>query len=159
MNWDALGAIAELLGAIAVLMTLVYLAIQLRQNNAFAQAQAMQARTDTQINMISFVMSNPEYLNAIVALTKSVGGSASEEVSQEERNKATIALSVMRTTLENTFEQYKKGLIGRDFYEGVTVQTIRLYGRAILSLDLWLTQDFKREVEEILAKSPQSETI
>ena len=33
------------------------------------------------------------------------------------------------------------------------------HGRAILSLDLWLTQDFKREVEEILAKSPQSETI
>ena len=92
-------------------------------------------------------------------LTKSVSSSAGEEVSQEERDKATIALSVMRTTLENTFEQYKKGLIGRDFYEGVTVQTIRLYGRAILSLDLWLTQDFKREVEEILAKSPQSKTI
>ena len=104
-------------------------------------------------------MSNPEYLDAIVALTKSVSGSASEEVSQEDRNKATIALSVMRTTLENTFEQYKKGLIGRDFYEGVTVQTIKLYGRAILSLDLWLTQDFKREVEEILAKSTHSETI
>ena len=32
MNWDALGAIAELLGAIAVLMTLVHLTIQLRQN-------------------------------------------------------------------------------------------------------------------------------
>ena len=157
MNWDALGAIAELLGAIAVLLTLVYLAIQLRQNNAFAQAQAMQARTDTQINMISFVMSNPKYLDAIVALTKSVGGSDVEEISQEERGRATIALSVMRTTLENTFEQYKKGLIGRDFYEGVTVQTIKMYGRAILSLDLWLTEDFKREVEEILAASPHSD--
>ncbi len=85
-------------------------------------------------------MSNPEYLNAIMALTKSVSTSLSKEVNQEERNKATIALSVMRTTLENAFEQYKNGLIGRDFFKRVTVQTIKLYGRAVLSLDLWLTQ-------------------
>ena len=30
MNWDALGAIAELLGAIAVFLTLAYLTIQVR---------------------------------------------------------------------------------------------------------------------------------
>ena len=68
----------------------------------------MQARIDTQINMISFVMSNPEYLNAIMNLTKSVSANAGEEISQEEGTKATIASSVMRTTLESTFEQYKK---------------------------------------------------
>jgi hypothetical protein len=33
MNWDALGAIGEIIGAIAVVITLIYLAIQLRQNN------------------------------------------------------------------------------------------------------------------------------
>lgn len=34
MNWDALGAIAELAGAIAVFATLIYLAAQIRQNTA-----------------------------------------------------------------------------------------------------------------------------
>jgi len=34
MNWDAIGAIGESLGAIAVLVTLIYLAIQIRQNTA-----------------------------------------------------------------------------------------------------------------------------
>ena len=33
MNWEALGAIAELLGAISVLLTLIYLAIQVRENS------------------------------------------------------------------------------------------------------------------------------
>ena len=33
MNWDALGAIAELLGAIAVLATLLYLARQIRESS------------------------------------------------------------------------------------------------------------------------------
>ena len=32
MNWDAIGAIGELVGALAVVLTLVYLSIQLRQN-------------------------------------------------------------------------------------------------------------------------------
>ncbi len=32
MNWDAIGAIAELLGAVGVIASLVYLAGQIRQN-------------------------------------------------------------------------------------------------------------------------------
>ncbi len=32
MNWDAIGAIAELLGAVGVIASLVYLATQIRQN-------------------------------------------------------------------------------------------------------------------------------
>ncbi len=32
MSWEAIGAIAELVGALAVVLTLIYLAIQIRQN-------------------------------------------------------------------------------------------------------------------------------
>ncbi len=32
MNWEALGAIAELIGGLGVIATLAYLAIQIRQN-------------------------------------------------------------------------------------------------------------------------------
>ena len=32
MNWDAIGAIAELLGAIGVIASLIYLATQIRQS-------------------------------------------------------------------------------------------------------------------------------
>ena len=32
MNWEAMGALSEMIGAIAVVITLVYLAIQIRQN-------------------------------------------------------------------------------------------------------------------------------
>ena len=39
MSWDAIGAIGELVGAAAVVVTLVYLALQVRQNNRLMQAQ------------------------------------------------------------------------------------------------------------------------
>jgi hypothetical protein len=32
MNWDAIGSIAEVVGALAVLITLIYLAVQTRDN-------------------------------------------------------------------------------------------------------------------------------
>jgi len=40
MNWDAIGAIGEIVGAVAVFITLVYLSLQIRQN-------AIQARVST----------------------------------------------------------------------------------------------------------------
>lgn len=38
MNWDAVGAIAEAVGAVGVLITLVYLAVQIRHNSASVDA-------------------------------------------------------------------------------------------------------------------------
>jgi hypothetical protein len=37
MNWDALGAIAELVGAIAVILTLIYLAVQIKQSGKLVE--------------------------------------------------------------------------------------------------------------------------
>lgn len=39
MSWDAVGAIAELVGAIAVLATLIYLSIQVKQNSKLQDRQ------------------------------------------------------------------------------------------------------------------------
>jgi len=43
MNWDAVGAIAELLGAIGVIASLVYLATQIRQSRDQMQAATCSA--------------------------------------------------------------------------------------------------------------------
>ena len=38
MNWDAVGAIGDFVAALAVMVTLIYLAIQLRGNTAASRA-------------------------------------------------------------------------------------------------------------------------
>ena len=40
MNWDAIGAIAELLGAAGVVASLIYLGVQIRQNTRTERARA-----------------------------------------------------------------------------------------------------------------------
>jgi hypothetical protein len=41
MNWEAIGAVGETVGALAVLVTLVYLAVQIQQNTKAVQAAAV----------------------------------------------------------------------------------------------------------------------
>ena len=40
MSWDAVGAVAELVGSFAVVLTLIYLAVQMRQNSTIAVAES-----------------------------------------------------------------------------------------------------------------------
>jgi len=47
MNWDAIGAIAELAGALAVIATLAYLAVQLRQNSALLKSSIATASRES----------------------------------------------------------------------------------------------------------------
>jgi hypothetical protein len=46
MNWDAIGAVAELIGALAVIATLAYLAIQTRQNTDAVKVQTISTLSD-----------------------------------------------------------------------------------------------------------------
>lgn len=46
MNWDALAATAELLGALGVLASLAYLGLQIRQNTTWLRQQAFQLSTN-----------------------------------------------------------------------------------------------------------------
>ncbi|MEZ5570378.1 MAG: hypothetical protein R3E64_00015 [Halioglobus sp.] len=43
MNWDAIGAIGEIIGAVAVLVTLIYLALQVRQTRKMLLAESIRA--------------------------------------------------------------------------------------------------------------------
>jgi hypothetical protein len=48
MNWDAIGAVSEGLGALAVFITLAYLAVQVRQTREDVRRSISQARAEAQ---------------------------------------------------------------------------------------------------------------
>ena len=64
MNWEALGAIGEILGASGVLVTLIYLAFQVRQAATVSWSQ----KTYTQaayVQQMMMMQKSPEVLDAI----------------------------------------------------------------------------------------------
>ena len=65
MNWDAIAAVGELLGASAVLVTLIYLAVQIRQNTS-AVATATYESTMTGFNDINIVVAGNPALASVL---------------------------------------------------------------------------------------------
>ena len=63
MNWEAIGAGGEIVGALAVFLTLAYLSIQIRQNTKAVRASAIDSAI-SQINQIrELIISDPEVAN------------------------------------------------------------------------------------------------
>lgn len=60
MNWDAIGAVAELLGALGVIATLVYLGRQIRQNTDSVSMSAEGAMSQQIADWASRVNADPE---------------------------------------------------------------------------------------------------
>ena len=66
MNWEAIGAIGEILGAIAVLLTLIYLVAQIKQNTA-SVATATYESMMSGITDINLVVAGNSELASILA--------------------------------------------------------------------------------------------
>ncbi|MDA1373018.1 MAG: hypothetical protein O2971_20015 [Proteobacteria bacterium] len=66
MNWEAIGVFAELLAAIGVLITLIYLSVQVRQANAQALLASQRHRADAAREVLLSV-SDSDHLAPILA--------------------------------------------------------------------------------------------
>ena len=65
MNWDAIGAIAETIGAIAVLLTLLYLARQMKQSNELMKEQASYNMLQNQLSYYDGMAREPNLVNVV----------------------------------------------------------------------------------------------
>jgi len=111
MNWDAIGAIGEIVGAIAVLITLIYLAIQIRQNSATQRAQTHQQLALERVIGLRMISTNKELRDA-------VGKAQSGKPLTEDEQGILFSTTVMHLReYENELYQHSKGMIEDDELE------------------------------------------
>ena len=60
MNWDMLGALAELVAGAGVIATLAYVAVQMRQNTLSVRANTNQGLADAGLSFTQSVFSSEE---------------------------------------------------------------------------------------------------
>jgi len=77
MNWDAIGAVGEILGAIAVFVTLLYVAVQIRQNTKALRISSSSYINDALANLQGAIRSDADFADiwlrgcqSVVALTE-----------------------------------------------------------------------------------------
>ena len=121
-----LGALGELLGSIAVLATLVYLSVQIRQNTRsmdeskkLALAQTYQMRSDA-LQMMLVHAADSEHIGPIISKLTSAGYpediDALEHLSEVERQRFRLWQIAQETHWDNMFFQYQQGFIDEEYY-------------------------------------------
>jgi len=60
MNWEMISAVGQMLGAIGVIISIVYLAAQIRNQNKESQRQAMNVLTTHWSDLNRTLVENPE---------------------------------------------------------------------------------------------------
>jgi hypothetical protein len=103
MNWEAVGAIAEMVGGIAVLITLVYLAVQLRHANRMQRQTLLTNQTAHWVANCQTLGANPE-LNR--AWHKALRG---DDMTQDERWQWSIVLYGVILDFEEMYYLHKEG--------------------------------------------------
>jgi hypothetical protein len=122
-----LGALGEFVGAIAVVATLAYLAVQIRQNTRameegrrLALAQTYQMRADALQEMLVRAADSEHIGPLITRLTQQgyPGDIAPlEALSPEERGRFRQWQIAQQTHWDNMFYQYQQGFLEQEYYE------------------------------------------
>ena len=73
MNWDAFGAIAELMGAFGVIATLGYLAVQLRHNTAALRGNSHEVGAERLTTSLQSLIGNPELAQLVAKASRDYG--------------------------------------------------------------------------------------
>ena len=137
MNWEAIGAIGEVVGAAGVIITLGYLAIQIRQNTASHRASTYQAMTEASASFNDLLASNADL--ARILLT---GANDLRSLAPEERYRFGFALLAVLRRGENIWRQTRQNVLSNEDWKGISYNTIFLMSQpGCLS---WWSENFQR---------------
>ena len=103
MNWEAIGAIGELLGAFFVFITLIYLSFQIRSNSKMLISQNIHSSTQHMQDLMSLQV-HPD------VITASIKGEEGKDLDLKDSLVLEAYAVSMMFTYWNRYEHHKQGL-------------------------------------------------
>ena len=158
-----LGALGELLGSIAVLATLVYLSVQIRQNTRsmeeskkLALAQTYQMRADA-LQMMLVHAADSEHIGPIITKLTNVGYpddiDSLKQLNTEEYGRFRQWQIAQHTHWDNMYFQYEQGFLDQEYYRDSFKTRVRRLAPTWKALNITgARRTFVAEVERILAE-------
>jgi len=109
VNWDAIGAIAEAAGAVAVIGSVMYLALQIRQNTLSNRLAAKQDTADQFAEYTRFLLANPALRGVLYR-----GRESMSNLNAEERDQFHLLNQHLYWNYSSQFYQYRQGALDED---------------------------------------------
>ena len=163
MNWEAIGALGEVIGALAVFLTLIYLAVQVRQHTRAMEetrkvelSRNAQFRTEQRITLQKTVIENEHLRNAMAKMRRvdwPESKEALKELNHHEHESFVAFLRMQVLVIENIWFQGQQSLIDDELYEN-TVPAIIKFGNIweeVSAMDT-VRPDFREEVSRLTSK-------
>ena len=104
MNWDAIGAVGELVGAAGVILSLIYLGIQIRQNTTSLRAMTNQQLTASSVAVNTAIGSDADAARAFF-----LGLTEPDSLDDVQRAQFVFLFQGSLRHLENAYYQHKAG--------------------------------------------------
>ena len=151
-NWKD---VAELVGIAAIVASLLFVGLELRQSQAIALSEAYQQRAAIEISNASAIASVPGYLSG---LAKLYDGGSSEDLTTVEYIAHEHYLGATLGIWENDFYQYENGFLPDDHWEKtfgnmVCDFSLPLYRDIYLSGGWTYRTSFRAEVEKAISEA------
>lgn len=113
INWTAVGAVGELIGAIGVMITVVYLALQVRQNTRSVRGSVHDSLAASLEHLNRPLVENGDLARALGKVTEDWYAA-----SEEDRARVVHFYSAAFKLFENVHYQHSQGLIEDELWEG-----------------------------------------
>ena len=158
MNWEAIGAVGEIVGAMAVIATLIYLSVQLRQNTRTIKLSSTQAVTEELQAMFSLLSSDQSLAEIFAEAGKSDELSGANLVRYYSFN-----ANLLRV-YENAFLQKQENVVDNAHWIGMTRMMIDYSKMAAFSSywkdrKHWLSDEFQQHMDAEIISAAQKPGI
>lgn len=120
MNWEIVGAVAELIGSIAVLVTLLFVLVQLRHSASAIKSASLQNALNADVGIMTPLVSDPELYEIYYQ-----GIRSSDGLSKKEYGRFEILMLVMMRHIDIQYQQYKNDETNSEYWESLAT-TFRL---------------------------------
>ena len=149
MNWEALGAIGEIVGAVAVIVTIGYLAVQIRQHTISLRHASTQEILQGIAELNQFLGSTPEVTDLFWR-----GTFDPESLSEDEWHRFIHIASAMIRRMELMFLNHQQGFVPPQVWEAQTNNLRRWFSapgiqRWFSELGDGLVAEFRQYVEQL----------
>jgi hypothetical protein len=151
MNWDAIAAVAELAAAIGVILSLLYVAAQMRLNtHEISRTNSRRTYSDHAASLRAIV-ENDNLSDLMIR-----GLESRDELNAAEKYRFDVAMGNWLQAVEQAFADYRDGSYPEEFLE-VHRNTIPAFlctpGGASWwnERQVWFSKSFRQEVERLVA--------
>jgi hypothetical protein len=117
MSLEDLGNIGEFVAAVAVVVSLIYLAVQIRQNTRWLRASLEQSITDSTSHTIQAAASSPQFARIVAE-----GQERFDDLAEEEQRQFALWVLGFFRIYEQAFHQFSKGNLSNEIWSGYEAQ-------------------------------------